>query len=108
MAIELTQLQIYIIIGYMALINLIAIVMFGIDKSKARQGNSRLSEKSLFFISFIGGIWGGILGMMAFRHKTRKMSFKAVMFIILLINLAGYYYLIVNSNLLDGIKDLFL
>jgi uncharacterized membrane protein YsdA (DUF1294 family) len=94
MAIELTQLQIEIILGYLALINLITLIMFGMDKSKARQGNSRISEKSLFFASFIGGIWGGILGMMIFRHKTRKLNFKIVMFLILLINLAGYYLII--------------
>ena len=85
-----------IILGYLGLINLMTFIMFGIDKSKARSGSSRISEASLFLISLIGGALGGLLGMMLFRHKTRKMGFKAIMFIIILINIYLYYWLYLN------------
>ena len=90
------ELETNIILGYLAFINLVAIIMFGIDKSKARRGGRRISEASLFLISFIGGAVGGVLGMLVFRHKTRKLGFKAIMFIIVLINIYLYYWLYIN------------
>ncbi len=85
-----------IILVYLGLINLMSFIMFGIDKSRARRGSRRTPEASLFFISFIGGAIGGLLGMRLFRHKTRKMGFKAVMFIIFLINFYLYYWVYYN------------
>ena len=90
------ELETNIILGYLAFINLVAIIMFGIDKSKAKRGGRRISEASLFLISFIGGAVGGVLGMLVFRHKTRKLGFKAIMFIIVLINIYLYYWLYIN------------
>ncbi len=88
-----------IILGYLAFINLAAFAMFGLDKRKARRGKSRISEASLFLVSLIGGVFGGILGMLAFRHKTRKAGFKAVMALILILNLAGYWYVMKYCNM---------
>ena len=85
-----------ITLGYLGLINLIALILFEIDKSKARRGSNRISEAGLFFISLIGGAVGGLLGMLLFRHKTRKMGFKAIMSIIILINIYLYYWLYLN------------
>ena len=85
-----------ITLAYLGLINLIALLMFGVDKSKARKGSRRISEASLFMISLVGGAVGGLLGMMLFRHKTRKMGFKAIMFIMILINIYLYYWLYLN------------
>jgi uncharacterized membrane protein YsdA (DUF1294 family) len=91
MTIELTLFQIQVIMGYLASINLITLIMFGMDKSRAKQGRARISEVNLFLLSFIGGVWGGILGMLMFRHKTRKLRFKAVMALILILHVAGFF-----------------
>lgn len=56
-------------------VNLLAFVLMGIDKAKAGRGRWRISEKTLFLFALLGGALGGTLGMMVFRHKTRKWTF---------------------------------
>lgn len=74
-------------IGYLILINLFDFVIFGIDKSAARKGNYRISEKFLIISAFLGGALGGIIGMRFFHHKTRKKLFKIGLPIIFALNL---------------------
>jgi len=95
-ALDLNNLQNQIILGYMGFINLAAFIAFGIDKSRATRGAERIRERKLFLLSLIGGVFGGILGMLMFHHKTRKGGFKAVMFVILVLDLIGYYYVAMN------------
>lgn len=60
---------------YIILINLIAFVVFGIDKRKARKEQWRVPESTLFILAIIGGSIGALLGMLAFRHKTKHRKF---------------------------------
>ena len=60
---------------YLIIINLIAFALYGTDKSKAKRGKWRISEKTLIGIALIGGSVGAFLGMHAFRHKTRHWYF---------------------------------
>jgi uncharacterized membrane protein YsdA (DUF1294 family) len=48
----------------------------GFDKMSAHVNSERVPEMWFFLISLAGGFVGVILGMFAFRHKTRKMSFQ--------------------------------
>ena len=61
---------------YLIIINLIAFALYGTDKSKAKRGKWRISEKTLIGIALIGGSVGAFLGMHAFRHKTRRWYFR--------------------------------
>lgn len=65
-----------IIIIYVTGINISTFLAFGIDKSKARRGNFRISERMLLGMSAAGGSIGGIMGMQIFHHKTRHMHFN--------------------------------
>jgi uncharacterized membrane protein YsdA (DUF1294 family) len=57
--------------------SVLAFALFGIDKSLAgRGGGRRISEFQLVLIGALGGWFGGLLGMLVFRHKTAKLSFK--------------------------------
>ena len=49
---------------------------FGFDKWKASRSGSRISESSLALLGAIGGWLGGLIGMLVFRHKTSKWTFK--------------------------------
>lgn len=66
-----------VLIIYLTIINLIAFIAMGIDKSKAIKGKWRIPEKRLFLYVILGGGIGGCLGMYVFRHKTKHASFKA-------------------------------
>ena len=50
--------------------------MYGIDKSRARRGKWRISEKTLIGIAVIGGSIGALLGMLVFHHKTKHWYFR--------------------------------
>lgn len=58
------------------LINLIAFVLMGLDKSYAKQGGWRIPEKTLFGTALIGGAVGGTAGMFFFHHKNRHWYFR--------------------------------
>jgi uncharacterized membrane protein YsdA (DUF1294 family) len=49
---------------------------FGFDKWKASHSGSRVSESSLALLGALGGWFGGLIGMLVFRHKTAKWTFK--------------------------------
>ncbi|RID86418.1 DUF1294 domain-containing protein [Peribacillus asahii] len=64
------------IMVYMIFINILAFTIMGIDKKKARNGEYRISERTLWTVAVIGGGTGAYLGMKQFRHKTKHTSFK--------------------------------
>ena len=64
-----------IIIIYICLINIIGLVIMGLDKSKAKKQQYRIPEKTFFIVSIIGGSVGTWIGMMLFRHKTKHWYF---------------------------------
>jgi uncharacterized membrane protein YsdA (DUF1294 family) len=73
---------------YIILINLIAFVVFGIDKRKARNGQWRVPESTLFILAIIGGSIGALLGMLVFRHKTKHRKFTIGIPLILALQIA--------------------
>lgn len=62
-------------------------VFFAVDKSKAKSHQRRIPEKTLFFLMFVGGTIGGLMGMKYVRHKTQKTEFKQVVFLIVTIQI---------------------
>ena len=71
--------------------NVITFIIMGIDKFKAKHDKQRISEKNLLLCSLLMGAVGIGLGMMAFRHKTRKIKFQVLVPITLIINVAVIY-----------------
>ncbi len=65
-----------IVVIYLIAVNLVAIVMYGTDKRRAKQGKWRISEKALIIIAVIGGSIGALTGMYGFRHKTKHRAFR--------------------------------
>ena len=74
--------------SYFIGINLIGFALMGIDKYRARKRAFRIPEATLFIIAVIGGSIGSIIGMYAFRHKTRHRSFVYGMPFILFVQIA--------------------
>ena len=61
---------------YLAVINLVGILVMATDKSRAIKGKWRIPEKSLFLVSLLGGSLGTWAGMYLFRHKTKHWYFR--------------------------------
>ena len=71
--------------------NIISLIFFGLDKLWAMRGGRRISESRLLILGFLGP-FGAELGMLMFRHKTRKPKFLLVP-IFLLFQLVLLFYL---------------
>lgn len=74
-----------IVIGYLAVMNLMGLAVMAIDKEKAIRHAWRIPEKVLFGVSLLGGSIGTWLGMYLFRHKTKHWYFVIGMPLILIV-----------------------
>ena len=61
---------------YLIAVNVLAFVLMGIDKRRAKQNAWRIPEKTLFLPAILGGALGGVAGMRLFHHKTRHWYFR--------------------------------
>ena len=93
------ELKYIIIIGYLAVMNIVGIAVMGIDKSKAKRGAWRIKEVTLFGVSIIGGSIGTLLGMYMFRHKTKHIYFVIGMPLILILHIALAVFLFTKGIL---------
>ena len=57
---------------YLIIINILAFIIYGLDKYKAIKNKWRIPEQVLLTISLLGGSIGSIIGMYTFKHKTKK------------------------------------
>ena len=78
---------------YLILANLAALVLMGLDKSRARRHRWRIPERTLFLCALLGGSAGAIAGMWLFRHKTRHWYFVLGMPAILVLQVAAFLLL---------------
>lgn len=60
---------------YIAVMNVIGLLLMGADKKKAIRHQWRIPEKMLFACSLCGGCLETWLGMYVFRHKTKHWYF---------------------------------
>jgi len=73
------------LIKYFIFINILGFITCIIDKYFAIKNKYRISEKILILISFLGGVFGFVIGMHLVRHKTKKITFNIPIYIILII-----------------------
>lgn len=67
--------------------NGVVFLFFGYDKWMAHGRGWRISERTLLLLALVGGSLGALVGMMFFRHKTRKASFQLPFIGILLVHI---------------------
>ena len=79
-------------ICYIVVINLVSLMMFGIDKYKARRGQWRIAEATLLAVAAIGGSIGARMGMKVWHHKTLHSKFRYGVPIMLLAHIALMAY----------------
>ncbi len=78
----------------LACLNLASFLLMGNDKKRAKKGQRRIPEKTLFLSAALFGALGGTLGMYVFRHKIKHWYFKLFFPLMLLAQAAilGYLY----------------
>ena len=57
-------------------VNLAALLLYGLDKRRARRGQWRIPERTLLLVTWLLGGVGAYAGMRLFRHKTKHWYFR--------------------------------
>ena len=81
---------------YILCINVVTLIVYGIDKYKAKKAKWRISEATLLLLDILGGRIGDWIGMKVWNHKTMHKKFKYGVPAILLIQIAAMIYLHMN------------
>ncbi|MFY0727493.1 DUF1294 domain-containing protein [Pseudomonas sp. NFX15] len=68
------------------LVSVVTFFLYWSDKRKARAEQWRTPENVLHALELAGGWPGALLAQQVFRHKTRKVSFQLVFWIIVLLH----------------------
>lgn len=64
-----------LLLCWMVFWNVLAFILYGIDKNRAKHNRWRIPEKVLLGVAFVSGGFGALLGMRVFHHKTKHMQF---------------------------------
>lgn len=72
-------------------------LLYGFDKHRATSGGRRVPEQVLHGMALAGGVVGGWLGRMMFRHKTRHSLFLVVLIVATLVH-AGLLLLLLQVD----------
>ena len=72
--------------GFTISCSVASFIAYGIDKRRARKNQFRISEKKLHTLSLLGGWPGSYLAQQFFRHKTQKVSFRLVFWVIVFLH----------------------
>ncbi|KAJ3214430.1 hypothetical protein HDU67_001670 [Dinochytrium kinnereticum] len=72
---------VYVVGGYLALVNAAAVGLFWYDKFQATSKGWRVPERQLQLTALLGGWVGGMWAMEQFRHKTAKKAFREPYFL---------------------------
>lgn len=93
-----------LLVYYMLIINILAFILYGVDKKKAEKEKYRIPESRLILVAVLGGAFGALLGMISFHHKTKKTKFRvvvpvfAVLYAVLMaVFLYGNYHLVTTE-----------
>lgn len=76
---------------YLAAINVLTFLLYGIDKYRAKKSKWRVKEATLIWLSVLGGSVGAWVGMKVWHHKTLHKKFKYGIPMILLAQIIGAF-----------------
>ena len=72
-----------ILLTYFVLISLLTFFFYWSDKRKAQKGQWRIPEGTLHLLEALGGWPAGLLAQRFLRHKTKKTSYQAVFWLLI-------------------------
>ncbi len=80
------------------LASVLSFLQYWLDKRSAQSGSRRTAENTLHLVELAGGWPGALIAQQTFRHKTRKVSYQAVFWLIVV----AHQLLWIDLLLLDG------
>ena len=86
-----------VLLVHLAILSLVTIIVFALDKGLAASSRRRVSEANLLWLSALGGAAGGLVGVLLFRHKSRHWRFRVLIPLALALQLALFAYLVLKG-----------
>ena len=90
-----------LLLTYLAVVNILTIIVFCVDKMNAKSNRQRVRIVTLLGLAFIGGSVGALIGMYGFHHKTKKAYFTVGVPLILLMQVVVLFY-VMNMGIFFG------
>ena len=87
---------IIVLVCYLLIVNVLAFVLYGIDKRKARRDKYRISEGTLLWMARFGGGVGSWIGIRRFHHKTKHKRFVIAVPFWTIVWVVGVVYLVIK------------
>lgn len=82
----------YVLLAYL-LLSLTTYFTYMVDKDAAEQKAWRVSEANLHILALVGGWPGATLAQQFLRHKSKKMEFRVIHWLVTFINIAAFVHL---------------
>lgn len=79
---------IVIYLGVVLVMSVVCFAAYGLDKRRAINGGRRVPERTLQVLAFLGGWPGALMGQRQFRHKTKKLAFLIVFWLLVMLHVA--------------------
>ena len=74
---------------YLSIINIIAVILTLYDKRAAKKRSWRIKERTLLFVSALGGSVAMLFTILIIRHKTKHAKFMAGIPVIIILQIAA-------------------
>lgn len=93
-----------ILLFFIFSINVVAFIVYGIDKLKAKRGKRRIPEAVLLLLAIVGGSFGAWCGVKMWHHKTLHKKFRYGIPLIMATQIGFCLYLIEKAGLLPAFE----
>ena len=88
--------DVIIFVVYILIVNVLAFIMYGIDKRRSQRKMYRIPENTLLWMARLGGGVGSWLGIKVFHHKTKHKRFMIIVPLWTVLWVAAIVYTIVK------------
>ena len=79
--------------------SLFTFLKYALDKSAAKKSKWRTPESTLHLLSIIGGWPGALIAQQILHHKSKKLSFRIVLWFTVLLNCCGVAWLLTPNGI---------
>lgn len=78
--------------------NIFVLLLYGLDKFKAKRSMRRIKETTLIVPAFLLGGVGAMFGMVLFNHKTSKTKFRILVPLSVILNVITIYFIVITMG----------
>ena len=89
----------WLVVAWYAALGVITYAMYAKDKAAAQSGDWRTPESTLHLMSALGGWVGAMVAQTYLRHKSQKPEFRLTYYLTVVINMAGFLFVLSGGGL---------